>query len=183
MNEYEDIANYLLSMSSESSNPDMPQFVTVEGYRRSTENKSLKNYQIKFAKSMYNEKIVIVANISDTSKEYTIRSLQDDNNYKTRLFASVSHELRTPLNGSINFIEQAFNDPAIPSSTKENCILPALRSNRMLLCLINDFLDFSQMQANKLRLAIERKSIIDTAKRLHRIAGNPGFEERNQIKA
>lgn len=142
----------------------MVQFITIEGYKNHIESEGLKSYQIKFAGSVYNDKRVIVANISDTTEREAYRLLQDDNNYKTRLFASVSHELRTPLNGSINFAEQALSDPEVPQSAKKNYVLPALRSSRMLLCLINDFLDFSQMQANKLRLSFERKSIVETAK-------------------
>mgnify|MGYP000880085624 CR=1 FL=1 len=158
---FEEIRSRLLIQESRSS--QQTPFVTVECSKKD-ENDSWRHYTLKFALSIYNEKKVIVANINDTTEREALRTLQDDNNYKTRLFASVSHELRTPLNGSINFTEQALNDPDIPQSAKNNFILPALRSNRMLLSLINDFLDFSQMQANKLRLVFEPKNIIETAK-------------------
>jgi two-component system, sensor histidine kinase and response regulator len=69
--------------------------------------------------------------------------------------ASVSHELRTPLNGIINMI-----DAAITNSDKQNvtedCLIPALNSSRLLLSIINDILDYSMLNANKLRLTFTK---------------------------
>lgn len=123
----------------------------------------MRNYHLKMATSTYHEKNVVVINITDSTDRDAIISLQDNNKYKTRMLASVSHELRTPLNGSINFVDQALSDPAVPQHVKEKFLLPALRSNRLLLSLINDILDFSQMEADKLRLVYETKNVIDTA--------------------
>ena len=154
---FSDITNHLL-------NPNQEKTIAIEGVTQSQSGTSIqRNYNIKFTASLYNDKRVIVVNISDTTDRDNLISLRDNNNYKTRLLASVSHELRTPLNGSINFTEQALADPQIPKAIKDKFILPALRSNRLLMYLINDILDFSQMQANKLRLVFETKDIYKTA--------------------
>ena len=123
-----------------------------------------KTFSIKFTTSLFMDKRVIVINVTDTTDRDSLIAAQAASEYKTRLLSSVSHELRTPLNGSINFIEECLTDPTIPSNTKDRWLIPALRSNRLLLSLVNDILDFSQMHAGKLRLVFESRSIVDTAK-------------------
>lgn len=123
-----------------------------------------KNFSIKFTTSLFMEKNVIVVNVTDTTDRDSLIAAQAASDYKSRLLSSVSHELRTPLNGSINFIEESLVDKTIPNSTKDRWLIPALRSNRLLLSLVNDILDFSQMHAGKLRLVFEPRSIVDTAK-------------------
>ena len=110
------------------------------------------------------EKQVLVANITDNTDRDLLVAANASNEYKSRLLSSVSHELRTPLNGSINFTEQALSEPLVPKDIKEKWLLPALRSNQLLLSLVNDILDFSQMHAGKLRLVFEPKSVVQTAK-------------------
>ena len=123
-----------------------------------------KTFSIKFTTSLFMNKKVIIVNVTDTTDRDHLIAAQASSDYKSRLLSSVSHELRTPLNGSINFIEESLTDTTIPSSTKDKWLIPALRSNRLLLSLVNDILDFSQMHAGKLRLVFEPRSIVDTAK-------------------
>ena len=121
------------------------------------------NLSIKFTKSLFMEKRVLVMNITDHTERDALVAANASNEYKTRLLSSVSHELRTPLNGSINFIEQTLNEPTVPDKMKEKWLLPALRSNQLLLSLVNDILDFSQMHAGKLRLVFESRNVLTTA--------------------
>ena len=67
--------------------------------------------------------------------------------------SSVSHELRTPLNGSITMLALANKDNEISIQKKKKYIEPALYSNKLLLYLINDFLDYSKHNSNKLCLS------------------------------
>ena len=146
--------------------PDSPEpSVTAETLWWDNDNNSQKkNFSIKFTTSLFTNKKVIVVNVTDTTDRDSLIAVQASSEYKSRLLSSVSHELRTPLNGSINFIEESLIDTNIPSSSKEKWLVPALRSNRLLLSLVNDILDFSQMHAGKLRLVFEARSIIETAK-------------------
>ena len=123
-----------------------------------------KTFSIKFTTSLFMDKRVIVINVTDTTDRDSLIAAQAASEYKTRLLSSVSHELRTPLNGSINFIEESLFDTTIPSTTKDKWLVPALRSNRLLLSLVNDILDFSQMHAGKLRMVFESRSVVETAK-------------------
>lgn len=65
--------------------------------------------------------------------------------YKNSLLASVSHELRTPLNANINFIGSALEDSQVPEESKKNYLMPALRSAKYLLTVVDDILDLSQI--------------------------------------
>lgn len=146
--------------------------VTAETYRVDHSSPNLQNppesskrtFFIKFTTSFYMEKKVIVINITDTTDRDSLIAAQASNEYKSRLLSSVSHELRTPLNGSINFIEQILNERALPKQVTEKWLIPALRCNKLLLSLVNDILDFSQMHAGKLRLVCEPRNIVETAK-------------------
>ena len=129
-----------------------------------SERQQKQNFSIKFTTSLFMNKEVIVINVTDTTDRDSLIAAQASSEYKSRLLSSVSHELRTPLNGSINFIEESLIDTAIPSSSKEKWLVPALRSNRLLLSLVNDILDFSQMHAGQLRMVFESRSVVDTAK-------------------
>jgi len=87
----------------------------------------------------------------DTTERDKIAELKNDNMiYRNNILASFSHELRTPLNSSLGFLEQTLVVPEIPKRAKDKLIKPALVSNRLLLSLVNDILDFSQVLAGKL---------------------------------
>ena len=69
------------------------------------------------------------------------------------LMSSVSHELRTPLNGSISMLEMVSVETDIPEMIKENYLKPALYCNKILLYIINDILDYTKFNSNKLSLS------------------------------
>jgi signal transduction histidine kinase len=104
----------------------------------------------------------IIFILRDTTQRDIIARLADNNEYKDNLLASVSHELRTPLNGTLNFIESAIMSEEIPNSMKEAYLLPAIRSGKLLMHIINDILDYSQINAGKLRLVNTEKLLKET---------------------
>jgi len=114
----------------------------------------------------YNRFILVLTDI--THRELSI-NLESQNSYKEKLLATVSHDFRTPLNASLNFLESSLTEAAIPQSTKDQLLVPAYRSCKILLHLVNDMLDFSQINAQKLRLAFEKLSIIETIQNCHQL--------------
>jgi signal transduction histidine kinase len=72
---------------------------------------------------------------------------------KTTFFSNVSHELRTPLTLILGPIEEALarSDKALAGAPLETVHRSALR----LLRLVNDLLDFSRVEADRLRAAFE----------------------------
>ncbi len=78
------------------------------------------------------------------------------NEAKSRFLASMSHELRTPLNAIIGYSEMLIEEAADQQS---DGFVPELEriagAGRHLLALINDILDLSKIEANKMELFLE----------------------------
>lgn len=69
---------------------------------------------------------------------------------KSMFFSMVSHDIRTPLNSIIGFSEmivQGVDDPKERSDAAENVLFSA----RTLLALVNDVLDLSKLDADKMK--------------------------------
>jgi PAS domain S-box-containing protein len=83
--------------------------------------------------------------------------LQELDQLKSMFIASMSHELRTPLNSIIGFsgvILQGMSGEVTEEQRKQLTIVK--RSANHLLGLINDIIDVSKIEADKVELAIER---------------------------
>lgn len=79
--------------------------------------------------------------------------------YTQIYIASLTHDLRTPVNGMVGMmdcISSYTNDPYILE-----CIKTAKNSSEMLLLLIRDILDLSQLESNSVRLNYESFNIIE----------------------
>src|SRR5262249_24073396 len=94
------------------------------------------------------ENVRLFEEIQDTS-----RQLAEASEHKSQFVASMSHELRTPLNAIIGLIEMMLSNAARFGTEKAQ--EPLQRVNRAgthLLSLINQVLDPSKMEAEKLEL-------------------------------
>jgi signal transduction histidine kinase len=94
-------------------------------------------------------------------------SAEAANSAKSDFLANMSHEIRTPLNGMIGLTELTLHTKL---TDKQRLYLEkALSSSKSLLHIINDILDYSKIEAGKLRLE-ERlfpiENIIDYIKNL-----------------
>jgi PAS domain S-box-containing protein len=69
---------------------------------------------------------------------------------KTEFLANMSHEIRTPMNVILGMAEM-LRETAV-SSDQKRCLAALENSGRLLLHLLNDFLDISQIETNKLEL-------------------------------
>ncbi len=75
------------------------------------------------------------------------------NRLKSVFLANMSHEIRTPLTAIIGFSEQAQNER--DNDRLQDYLLRVLKSGDHLLNLINDILDLSKIEAEKLELNYE----------------------------
>ncbi|MGZ0709340.1 sensor histidine kinase [Coraliomargarita sp. W4R53] len=72
------------------------------------------------------------------------------NRLKSEFTANISHEIRTPMNSIIGFtdiLRSEINDP-----THKDYLNTVHKSGSMLMAMINDLLDLSKIEANKLSL-------------------------------
>lgn len=73
---------------------------------------------------------------------------------KTRFLANMSHELRTPLNAVIGITEM-MRDHAVRKDEKIEPYERVTRAGRHLLGLIDNILDFSKIDADRIELVVE----------------------------
>ncbi len=97
---------------------------------------------------------------------------------KGEFLATMSHEMRTPLNGIIPLLE-ILRDTKLEVDQREY-LNTAYSSARHLLRIIDDILDYSKIEANKLELesvGLNLKDVVDSVFRLmERSAENKGLK-------
>ena len=74
------------------------------------------------------------------------------NQAKSRFLANMSHELRTPLNGILGYTQILARDHSLPAKVHD-AVNIIHRSGEHLLTLINDILDLSKIEEDKMELA------------------------------
>jgi len=91
----------------------------------------------------------------------TLKEVRQATEVKSTFLASMSHELRTPLNSIIGFsdlIKSAIYGPMVPTEYGEYVDI-IHNSGSHLLALIDDILDLSKIEADKLDLNLQLVSI------------------------
>jgi signal transduction histidine kinase len=78
------------------------------------------------------------------------KSAEDANQAKAEFLAHMSHELRTPLNAILGMTHLALNTPL--NAAQERYLQAVKSSSRALLQMLNGLLDFSRIEAEKMKL-------------------------------
>jgi signal transduction histidine kinase/CheY-like chemotaxis protein/HPt (histidine-containing phosphotransfer) domain-containing protein len=86
---------------------------------------------------------------------------------KGEFLATMSHEIRTPLNGIIPMLELLMNSKLPPD--QHEFLRTAYTSSRQMLRIVDDILDYSKLEANKLQLettSFNLRELLDSVIRL-----------------
>ncbi len=106
------------------------------------------------------------------------QAAESANMAKGEFLATMSHEMRTPLNGIIPLLE-ILRDTKLEVDQREY-LNTAYSSARHLLRIIDDILDYSKIEANKLELetvGLNLKEVVDSVTRLmDRASENKGLK-------
>ncbi len=108
-----------------------------------------------------NRKQLAEIDTSNAQLETTHQALMRAQEHKVEFLASIGHELRTPMNAILGLNGLLRSDLAADPHDVE-IVDHIRRSTEQLLQLVNDVLDFSQLQAGRLTLQEEEFALCDT---------------------
>lgn len=82
---------------------------------------------------------------------------EESDRLKSAFLANMSHEIRTPLNAIVGFSRLVI-DPGHEGDKEDYCTIIE-KNSELLLCLFNDILDLSEMEAGALEFVHEKVSL------------------------
>ncbi len=103
---------------------------------------------------------------------------------KSSFLASMSHEIRTPLNAIIGFSDIIYSEifGPIQNPKYREYVGDILNSSNHLLSIINEILDFSQIENGQHRVAITDFSLADCISGVRRMVDNELISQNNALK-
>ena len=121
----------------------------------------------------------ILVNVRNITTEKEIQKLKEVDKIKTNFIANISHELRTPLAAIKAYVETILSMPMSYEEIQEFLNIVHEQSLR-LEQLLNDLLDFSQLESGTMRVVLEPSDICDIIERA--VSAVQAFAEEKKVK-
>ncbi|CCQ12164.1 sensor histidine kinase/response regulator [Pseudoalteromonas luteoviolacea B = ATCC 29581] len=102
--------------------------------------------------------------------EQLATELRDASESKSRFLANMSHEIRTPMTSIIGYADGIVLGDIKPNE-RNNAIGVILQNARHVLGLINDILDMSKIEANRLEVELFEANLFDTIAQVESLLG------------
>ncbi|HEX6815261.1 MAG TPA: ATP-binding protein [Gemmatimonadaceae bacterium] len=97
-----------------------------------------------------------------TDRKRAENAVNDANRAKSEFLAAMSHELRTPLNAIAGYVQLLDLEVHGPLSAEQHLALQRVqRSQRYLLSLINDILNFAKLEAGRVEYTTRDVNLVD----------------------
>jgi PAS domain S-box-containing protein len=140
-------------------------------YQLKVKNK-IKDFEGRFAKINDNEVIVLIRDMSERlSYEKELKEAKEKaieaNKAKSEFLANMSHEIRTPMNAILGLTESLLSK--ITNTQYTGHLKTIHSSGEILLSLIDDILDLSKIEANKLEFKYEPAEIRSIIREIRQI--------------
>ena len=144
---------------------------------------AVRHFEARLLPTRDGEVVAVVRNISERraleqAREAARLQAERVAQQRSEFLATMSHEIRTPLNGILGFAQLGFDQAAGTSAQAGYARI--LESGRMLLGVVNDVLDYSKIEAQRLdieSIPVDPAAVIDGAVALvHDSAAGKGLK-------
>ncbi|KAL4476018.1 hypothetical protein ABPG72_007904 [Tetrahymena utriculariae] len=137
--------------------------------------------QITIAPILVNKIWQILFIIEDVTHFNQIKVLESLNKNKSLMLSQVSHEIRNPISCIIAILEEIQSISKNYQNQIYDCTQSALQSSKLLLNLLNDLLDMSQIKAGKFKLVIEQFNLCSVLQEIQQMMQPLAKNKQNNI--
>ncbi|KAL4448711.1 hypothetical protein ABPG74_012800 [Tetrahymena malaccensis] len=125
-------------------------------------------YDIKLIGCYWDNQDAVMVIMDDISEKIINERLKETDEYKDQMLATVTHDLKTPLNGIIIMIKTLI-ESSYHSEEEMKVMKMVLQNANLLLSMIQDILDYSQIKRNVLNLAPDRFKIEEVLEEVYEL--------------
>ena len=113
-----------------------------------------------FKRMCHNNETIVISYSQDVSERLYATIAEEKNKTKSRFLARMSHDVRTPIMAVLGIAEIQLRSLNLPHPVEVAFTKISISAN-MLLELVNDLLDLSAIEANKMEIANSKYETVD----------------------